>query len=201
MRRNSSMTRPRHSTVSSKRWLTTTPNTAVAVGLDDLSGVTTATAALAAAGLIPTGGLPWTVSLHDLRIISELVERPAELLLYLRRRTTPEATLKYLAVDELDLFLFAFEEGLWVEPDPNVLASVPGYGATRVGDARRRKAQKTTLINSRTDPLDAWYQHGLGPGASPVAKPALTLGLSCWRWSIGYRNLKAGLAVHEHSLP
>jgi hypothetical protein len=31
--------------------------------------------------------LPWITSLHDLEVISAVIERPAEFLLYLRRRT------------------------------------------------------------------------------------------------------------------
>jgi hypothetical protein len=77
----------------------------IAVGLEDLSGVTTATTALLAAGVLAPDHIPWTVSVHDLRIVCELLERPAELLLYLRRRTEPTATWRYRAVDELDLFL------------------------------------------------------------------------------------------------
>lgn len=81
----------------------------VAVGLEDLSGVTTATTMLLAAGVLRPDHIPWTVSVHDLRIVCELLDRPSELLLYLRRRTQPAATWKYRAVDELDLFLLSAE--------------------------------------------------------------------------------------------
>ncbi len=59
------------------------------------------------------------MSLHDLELIVELVDRRAESLLYLQRRRKPEVTVMFGAADELDLFLYFFEAGLWVEPDPD----------------------------------------------------------------------------------
>ncbi len=144
----------------------------IAVSLEDLSGVSTATALLVQAGVLSPGGIPWTVSLHDLRIICDLVDRPAELLLYLRRRTHPEATQKYLAVDELDLYLHFLELGLYVEPDPHGTAeALPWSGQPSVADLRRYAAQHRELIESRTDPLDAWYAARFDPEAPPAPKP------------------------------
>ena len=83
-----------------------------------MPGIATATAKLAGAGLLSPDNIPWTVSLNDLDLITQLVDRPAEFLLYLRRRTEPRATEMFMAVDELDLFLLFFRMGLYVEPDP-----------------------------------------------------------------------------------
>src|SRR5262249_29628998 len=49
----------------------------VAVSLDDLSGASTATAELVKAELLEGDHIPWTVSVHDLDLITQLVERPA----------------------------------------------------------------------------------------------------------------------------
>ena len=147
----------------------------IAVGLEDLSGVTTATSLLVHAGVLGSGHIPWTVSVHDLRIICELTERPSELLLYLRRRTQPETTSMFLAVDELDLFLLFQARGLFVEPDPNRLAEIfPGTGPPSVAAQRRYAEQQPEMIPGRTRPLDAWYASVLDPAKPPADKPRFT---------------------------
>ena len=144
----------------------------IAVGLEDLSGVATATSLLVWAGLLERDHIPWTVSIHDLRIICELTERPSELLLYLRRRTQPDATSKYLAVDELDLFLLFQTRGLYVEPDPDRFAeALPWAGPPSVAALRRYAEQHAEMVPGRTKPLDAWYQSTLDPSAPAADKP------------------------------
>lgn len=146
----------------------------VAVSLEDLSGIATITSELVTNGLLTTDDLPWTVSLHDLRIISELVDRPAELLLYLRRRTEPDTTRRFHAVDELDFFLHFLAAQLYVEPDPDeVHHALPQLGAPRTGDRRRHREQGLEMLASLTDPLDAWYFHQLGLRATPSDKPRM----------------------------
>jgi hypothetical protein len=146
----------------------------IAVGLEDLSGVTTATAMLAAAGVLSPDSIPWTVSVHDLRIVIELLDRPSELLLYLRRRTHPEATLKYRAVDELDLFLLFLKRGLYVEPDPRQVAEALSWaGPPSSAELRRFAAQQPEMVDSYTEPMDAWYDSQLNPAAPPADKPRL----------------------------
>lgn len=148
----------------------------IAVGLDDLSGVSTATASLIDAGLIDADAVPWTVSLHDLQIICELMERPAELLFYLRRRTNPDATRRYFAVDELDLYLQALERGLYVVPDPDRLTErYPWRGEPSVADRRRFAAQRPEIVASRTDALDDYYNAQLGYLDEVVDKPRLKI--------------------------
>jgi hypothetical protein len=148
---------------------------AIAVSLEDLSGIATVTTQLVTAGLLAGASLPWTVSLHDLRIISELVARPAELILYLRRRTEPDVTRWFHAIDELDFFLHFYAGHLYVEADPDRLhAELPQLGKPRVRDRRRYRAQSLEFISSRTDVLDAWYLHQLGYRHTPSPKPALS---------------------------
>lgn len=148
----------------------------IAVSLEDLSGIATTTSQLVTAGLLPETNLPWTVSLHDLRVISELIDRPAELLVYLRRRTDADTVRKFRAVDELDLFLRFFEGGLYAEPDPEqVVRNLPETASPTVADRRRHRndAQRVEIITSRTDTLDAWYFHRLGQTGIPAPKPAM----------------------------
>lgn len=147
----------------------------IAVGLEDLSGVTTATATLVAAGVLNPDNIPWTVSLHDLRIVSEILDRPSELLLYLRRRTQPETTWKYRAVDELDLFLLFLNANLHVEPDPRrTMQTLPWSGPPSTADLRRFNAEHPWLVDSHTEPLDAWYTSKIDPTATPADKPRLS---------------------------
>lgn len=147
----------------------------VALSLEDLSGVATATSELVAAGILDLDRIPWVVSLHDLQIIAQLVDRPAEFLLYLRRRRNPEVSVAYATSDELDLFLYFYEAGLYVAPDPLIMAAeLPYVTAPRAADIRRRTQQRAGLITSRTDPLDAWHYAELNPGLPRVAKPKLT---------------------------
>jgi len=114
------------------------------------------------------------VSVHDLRIVTDLLDRPSELLLYLRRRTHPEATVKYRAVDELDLFLLFLKRGLYVEPDPRQVAQALSWaGPPSPGDLRRYEAQLPEIVDSYTEPMDAWYDSQLRTGAPPADKPRL----------------------------
>jgi hypothetical protein len=145
----------------------------VAVTLEDLTGLVTVTDDLVLAGLVPTDFLPWIVSLHDLRIVSELVERPAEFLLFLRRRTLPELTRRFIAIDELDLFLHLLRTGLYVEPDPAVLAAEMPHLPVTTSQRRKFKEQRTEFLTSRTGPLDDWYAYRTGQRTTPAPKPAI----------------------------
>ncbi|MFB6786555.1 preprotein translocase subunit SecA [Streptomyces olivaceus] len=130
----------------------------IAVSLDDLSTVLTATAELVRAGILSANNIPWTVSLHDLELITELIARPAEFLLFLRRRRNPDVTVMFHAADELDLFLYFFEAGLWVEPDPaQVRAAFPFLPEPSTADVRRHRSQAPVILTSRTDALDQWF--------------------------------------------
>lgn len=147
----------------------------VAVSLEDLPGVATAAGDLIAAGLLSPAHVPWTVSLHDLQVIVGLLDRPAEFLLYLRRRRSPLMPLKFRATDELDLFLYFFEAGLYVEPDPRSMSGkLPYLSTPKPSDIRRYEQQKFTIISSRTDALDEWHSRD-SPGGNPEApKPSMS---------------------------
>lgn len=145
----------------------------VVTSLDDMPGIATATAKLVGAGLLSPDNVPWTVSLNDLDLIKQLVDRPAEFLLYVRRRTDPRATEMFMAVDELDLFLLFFRRGLYVEPDPAEAArEMPWLGAPRAADRRRYREQVPALVTSQTDDLDAWHFSLHPPSGMEVAEIA-----------------------------
>lgn len=147
----------------------------IALSLDDLSGVATATSDLVQAGFLDASHIPWVVSVHDLQVIVDVVDRPAEFLLYLRRRRDPEVSLAYIASDELDLFLYFYEAGLYVVPDPHLMTEqLPYMPSPSKGDLRRRAKQGRSFITSRTDPLDAWHSAKLDPALPRVNKPVIT---------------------------
>jgi hypothetical protein len=149
----------------------------IAVSLEDLTSISTATAELVRAGILTTTNVPWTVSIHDLELIARLVDHAAEFLLYLRRRRNPFTTVFFTAPDELDLFLEFFSSGLWVEPNPDdVRGAFPFLGETTTADRRRFERQVPAYITSRTDPLDAWHYAELAGGASSAAsrKPRMS---------------------------
>lgn len=135
----------------------------VTVSLEDLTATTTCTAELIKAGFIDKDCIAWTVSLHDLDLIVELIDHPSEFLLYLRRRTDPLATVMYTASDELDLFLHFQQKGLYVEPDPDELRKqFPYLPAITNAERQRFKRQKPEYITSLTDQLDAWHRQRIG---------------------------------------
>lgn len=130
----------------------------VAVSLEDLTSTSTATAELVKAGILPATDVPWTVSIHDLDLIALLAQNPGVFLLYLRRRRHPDATVFYTAPDELDLYLYFLEAGLYVPEDPfrlrKTFSFIPPLEDSEVS---QWEAQRAGIITSRTDVLDAWY--------------------------------------------
>lgn len=148
----------------------------VAVTLEDTSGIVTATHDLITHGLLTEDAIPWTVSLHDLRVISEIVQRPSEFMLYVRRRTEPEVTKFNYSLDEVDLFMEFLSTGLYVEPDPDRRAAELPQLAEADETARQRYAQQVPqFLFSRTDDLDAWYLHQYGRRQVHAEKPALPI--------------------------
>jgi len=148
----------------------------IAVSLDDLSTVLTATRNLIEAGLVRKDNIPWTVSLHDLELIAELVDRPSEFLLYLRRRRDPRVTEFFSASDELDLFLRFYESGLWVEPDPRaVRKAFPFLPPASTAELKRYRLQKKEFVTSRTDALDRWFYSTRGVITGDAPKPTMSL--------------------------
>ncbi|MFL0289364.1 hypothetical protein ACJH6H_29530 [Mycobacterium sp. SMC-21] len=149
----------------------------IAVCLDDIGPLAIAMDDLRRAGILNADKLPWITSLHDLSVIAQIVGRPAEFLLYLRRRSDSAVAKLYRATDELDLFmLFLSDHHLYVEPDPDQVAADFPAAPTPTKAARRRfkRSQRLTRVLTHTDPLDAWMYKQDGTSPFPAAKPTFT---------------------------
>jgi hypothetical protein len=119
----------------------------VAVTLEDLSAVAPATWRLQEAGLLPADEqAPWVVGIHELELICELVERPAQLMHYIVRRARANRQ-RIWAMDEMDFFMRYLQDGLYW---------------------RDGELDATYLeIHNHSDPLDAWWF-----GEQGMRKPA-----------------------------
>jgi hypothetical protein len=136
----------------------------LSVGLGDLQDTT----------LLGDGRPPWIVSIHDLIVVARVVERPAEFLLYLRRRTDSGVAQHFRSMDELDMFMLFMEGGLYVAPDPDdVRRAHP-----RTPPAKRKSKQdhlrdaRPTFVGTHTDPLDKWMYWVEGTSPFEAEKPA-----------------------------
>lgn len=146
----------------------------IAVCLDDIGPLAIAMDDLRRAGILDDDKLPWVTSLHDLSVIAQVIDRPAEFLLYVRRRSDSGVAKLYRATDELDLFmLFLSDDHLYVEPDPDQVASEHPIAPKPTKAARRRfrRSQRLTRVLTHTDPLDAWMYHEDGSSPFPAEKP------------------------------
>ena len=141
----------------------------IAICVDDLGPLGTALDALVRGGIITDTKFPWIVTLSDLSTISEVVDRPAEFLLYLRRRTEPSTSRRFSAIDELDMFMFFLKGGLYLQPDPDAMfARYPDSSPPTDSERRQYAAQADTVrIDVHTDSLDAWMQTRQHIGHSP----------------------------------
>lgn len=130
------------------------------VVLEDLGPVILSTAGLIEAGLIKSERVPWIVSVHDLTVVRDVFEHPAQVLTYVRRRTQAEAARWLEAVDELDVMMFFLNGNLYFESDPAQGRDGRGPRSGDVAKARRYRQQGPVLVGTLTDPLDAWYERG-----------------------------------------
>jgi hypothetical protein len=146
----------------------------IVVGLDYFGPLAVALGDLKQAGTLGEGSLPWIASLHDLEVISKVIERPAEFLLYLRRRADSGVAMYYRGADELDFFMLFMDGGLYVEQDPEeVRLQHPASGPPRT-HARKKHQQdaRSTIVGTHTDPLDAWMYSTEGTSPYQTDKPA-----------------------------
>jgi hypothetical protein len=79
------------------------------------------------AGLLPKDPIALVVSLHDLEIICDIVERPAELIHYFQRRRRIDETRRAWAIDEFDYFAHYLMRGLWWPDQPGGQRSPPEH--------------------------------------------------------------------------
>jgi hypothetical protein len=146
---------------------------AIVVGLDDFGPLSVALGDLEQAGLLGQGSLPWIASLHDLEVISKVIDRPAEFLLWLRRRADSGVTMYYRGADELDLFMLFLDGGLYVEPDPAEVRRHHPAANPPQSHARKmhQRDARPTIVGTHTDPLDAWMYWTEGTSPNEVGKP------------------------------
>lgn len=145
----------------------------VVIGLDDFGPLTVALGDLKRADLLGEGDIPFIASLHDVDVISKVTDRPAEFLLYLRRRADSGITDYYRAADELDLFMLFLNGGLYVEPDPDEVRLLHPAAGPAKSSARKHHERdaRPTIVGTHTDPLDAWMYWTEGTSPYEVAKP------------------------------
>ena len=130
----------------------------IVVGLDYFGPLSVCLGDLQDTNRLGDGCPPWIVSIADLEVIAKVVERPAEFLLYLRRRTDSGVAKHFRAMDELDLFMLFMGGGLYVAPDPDEVRRVHPRTppASRKPRREHREDARPTFVGTHTDPLDLW---------------------------------------------
>jgi hypothetical protein len=127
----------------------------IVISLEDLSWITTAIEPLVASGVLPDNvRAPLIVGIHDLEIMCDLVEFPAQLIHYFTRRLAVNALRTVTATDELDYFMYYLERGLFFEDD-----------LERNGKPLHR------FISSMTDDVDAYYMFSKGTRTRHAKRP------------------------------
>lgn len=149
----------------------------VVAGLDYFGPLGVSLGDLGSSGLLGDGPLPWIASLHDLEVISRVVDRPAEFLLYLRRRTNSGVAKHYRGSDELDLFMLFMDGGLFVEDDPDEIhRRYPRTPPpTRTARTRFEREARPTFVGTHTDRLDAWMYWIEGSNPDETEKPVFNV--------------------------
>ena len=128
--------------------------------LDDFGPLAIAADSLVRSGLLNARELPWIISLHDLDVAMRIFTNPATFLLYLTRRTEPEAARTFAAVDELDVMMWFVQGGFYFEADPDEVHRL--HPLTPPPKSSERKAFRRrgfTQVSTTTDALDAWMYH------------------------------------------
>lgn len=144
----------------------------VIVMLDDMGPLSLSMNDLACQGIIDSDDVPWIVSLHDLIVIGRTVDHPAQLIEYLRRRRSRRLATMVRGVDELDMFMWFVNGGMYFEPNPrDNAAQLPIDRPVTPADIRRYDAQGRVRLSTLTDPLDAWFYSHDGLSDAEVPKP------------------------------
>ncbi len=123
----------------------------VTVTLEPLDVFITNISQLKNIGFLTDNDLPWAVSYLDLKVISELVEFPTQLLHYLKRRLRINELGNIEAHDELDWFMCYLTEGLYFENKPHV--------------------DNSYQLLTYTTELDDFYLYQTGQRKTPAPKP------------------------------
>jgi hypothetical protein len=157
------------------KWIDMTPADeihSIIVMLDDMGPLSLSMNELAHKGIIETDEIPWIVSMHDLLVLSRTIDHPAQFLEYLRRRRGRMLATMVKGVDELDMFMWFINGGMYFEPDPrDVAAQIPIDKPIKASEVRRYEEQSRVGIGTLTDPLDAWFYSTEGLSHTEAPKP------------------------------
>jgi len=144
----------------------------IIVMLDDMGPLSLSMNELAHKGIIETEEVPWIVSMHDLVVISRTIDHSAQLLEYLRRRRGRKLATMVNGVDELDMFMWFVNGGMYFKPDPrDVAAQLPIDRPIKASDMRRYEERSRVRLGTLTDPLDAWFYSREGLSRAQAPKP------------------------------
>lgn len=144
----------------------------IVVCLDDLGPLSLATAELVRAGVLTQDHLPWVVSVHDLVVFKQVLDRPEQFLTYLRRRTNRDAAMWITGSDELDILMWFVAGGFYFEADPDRLFAM--HPNSKRPTAKQRKLyaeQGRTQVGTLTDTLDAFYYYDAELSSQPAPCP------------------------------
>ena len=111
--------------------------------------------ALKAAGLLTADLFAWSVFVNDLRVIADICETPSEFLFYLQRRLRFNTFEQLRGADELDLFAYFLDQGLFF-------------------DEARLKGVSHFSVGPNTDDLDKYFDKIEKSEPNP-AKPKLAI--------------------------
>jgi hypothetical protein len=126
----------------------------IVVTLDDLSGVAPVLWELTGTSVMPSNvTIPWVVTWYELDLVCDLVQWPAQLVHFLRRRSRMNEIGRLHAAEELDWWMLYFNQGLYFEEDENL-----------------RGDQQVRYL-SQTDELDAWVLWKTGSRTTAAPKP------------------------------
>jgi hypothetical protein len=144
----------------------------IIVMLDDLGPLSLSMNELAVQGIIKTNEVPWIVTLHDLTIIGRVIDHPAQFLEYLRRRRGRRLATMVEGVDELDMFMWFLDGGMYFAPHPDdTAAQIPLDRPVSKADQRLYDDQTKVRVGTLTDPLDAWMYATEGLSSAEAPKP------------------------------
>lgn len=123
----------------------------VNVTLDLISSVASNILSLMDIGLVETTERCWSVSLNDLRVVVDILDRPAVFLHYLIRRFDTDQERNVEASDELDYMMYYVRQGLFFrgknKPNENEHLTIIGY--TEDLDQYYRRKQGLTAKGSK----------------------------------------------------
>jgi hypothetical protein len=120
------------------------------VTLESLDAFVTHVSDLSTLKIYPEGAVPWSVYIHDLRVICEMCEGAGQLLHYIERRQKLE-TVQISAHDELDWFGHYLSRGLYFENESG-------------------EATPMHLLTHTTS-FDDYFLYKAGIRRTPTAKP------------------------------